>query len=166
MSAVKEVLQPAHFANLRIAELMRDSVLSIYEGWSVLRSANFLTEHQLSSAPVIAADGELVGEITPAEVLDFQERVFSSHDAGSLKVRRGDADLSSRDLQAHKQRLNEYCTVNAIMKHEVFAVDLASDVRAACNLVLENDLSYLYVTEQSRLVGILEATDFLRLSFK
>ena len=51
--------------------IMSPEVTCIYEGWSVDRARHFLARHNVSQAPVIASDHQLVGVLSSGEIAEF-----------------------------------------------------------------------------------------------
>ena len=168
MNVARDVVtKTSCFANVSVDTLMNNEVLTAYEGWSISYLNNLFINQQLTCAAVVAADGELIGEATLADLLRFQERLFNSREAEALNARNAAANqLSPRDIKAHKLHLSEYRTVNEVMRPKVFAVDISADLNEACELILEHELNHVYVTQHGRLEGIVKVTDFLRLSIK
>ena len=168
MSTVTELnTGVSYFQELGVDTIMDHEVLTVYEGWSLSCLTQFFVEHSLSAAPVVAADGELVGEVSLSDVAAFQARKLSEEDSQKMLQRHPEtAGVTSRELQALHKSLNDYSTVNEIMRKNVAAVDVSTMASDACRMILEQNMSYLYVTEQGLFVGAVKAMDFLRLSLK
>ncbi len=144
---------------------MSKNVLTVYEGWSIKRLAAFFVKHNVSGAPVVASDESLVGTVTQSDVIRFESR--SPTDAEIQKVVQfycgpNSAGLTSADMQHLKERAIETCTVNAIMSGEVLSKSADTPVMDACAFMVAHDIHRLFVTEGSRLTGVVTAMDMLR----
>ncbi|WP_075187101.1 CBS domain-containing protein [Teredinibacter haidensis] len=148
-----------------LADLMTDKVLTVYEGWSVKRLAGFFVKHGISGAPVIAADEELVGVVTQSDVVRFESRELTQAEMEKLvQFYCGPygGKLSEKDIRKLQERANENCTVNSIMTPEVVSVDFQTSVIVACQLIVEKHIHRLFVTRDSKLVGVITARDVLQ----
>lgn len=148
-----------------VADLMSRDVLTVYEGWSIKRLAGFFVKHNISGAPVVASDEELVGVVSQSDVVRFESRApADSEIERMIRIYCGPygADLTSDDIAHLKERASETCTVNSIMTPEVISVDPQSSAADACTYMVETNAHRLFVTEKNKLVGVVSAMDFLR----
>ena len=51
-------------------DIMSNTLLTAYEGWTISRLADFFINRKISAAPVIASDHELVGVVSVSDVLN------------------------------------------------------------------------------------------------
>ena len=168
MTQQAELHHSASWPDLAVApigSLMSTQVLTVYEGWSIKRLAGFFVKHNLSGAPVVAADDELVGVVTQSDVVEFESRGLSDKEIEKLVVNYcgpyGGA-FSAQDLARFKEKATEYCTINEIMTPHVYAVDVNTPVASACRLIADKNIHRLFVTQEDRLVGVVTAMDVLR----
>ncbi|TVZ41452.1 CBS domain protein [Alteromonadaceae bacterium 2753L.S.0a.02] len=151
-------------ADYSLAELMSKNVLTVYEGWSVKRLAGFFVKHGISGAPVIASDDELVGVVTQSDVVRFESREITEAEIKRLSqfyCGPFGGELGDDDLRHMREKANENCTVFSIMTPEVCAVDVATAVVEACQLIVEKHLHRLFVTDKGQLVGVVTARDIM-----
>jgi CBS domain-containing membrane protein len=94
--------------------------------------------------PVVDDAGELVGLVTHRDLLRRSESV------------RGELPLSTRDDMAARHTADEFMTVG------VLSVGPDTPLSEAAEVILENKLGCLPVTEGPRLVGILTESDFVQ----
>jgi len=157
------VLEDISYMSVR--DIMSKRVLTVYEGWSIKRLAGFFVKHGISGAPVIAADDELVGVVTQSDVVKFESKTPSEEEMAKLvRFYRGPygGHLTKLDLERLKDKANEYCTVNSIMTPEVASIPVSLNAADACTELVKTDVHRLFVTAESRLVGVVSAMDFLR----
>lgn len=148
-----------------VGDLMSRQVLTIYEGWSVKRLAGFFVKHNISGAPVVASDEELVGVVSQSDVVRFESKSPSEDELRRLvQFYCGPygGNLTDVDLKHLMEKASEACTVNSIMTPTVTSIDIDLNAADACSVIVKEDLHRLFVTEKGRLVGVISAMDFLR----
>lgn len=148
-----------------LQSFMSSEVLTAYEGWSIKRLAGFFVKHNISGAPVVAADHTLVGVVTQADVIRFESESVSDYQierAVQFYYGPNVDTLTDADIKHLKERANETCTVNTIMTPKVVSMDIGTPAGDACARMVEENLQRLFVTEQGRVVGVVTAMDFLR----
>ncbi len=149
-----------------LSDYIRKEVLTVYEGWSIKRLSTFFVKHNISGAPVIAADDELVGVVTQSDIVRFESREPSEEQIKKLAEQfcgPFGGSLDEAEIRRMQGRANEYCTVNSIMTPQVISVDISTDLNDACQLMLTKKLHRLFITENGLLVGVISAMDILRL---
>jgi predicted transcriptional regulator len=152
-------------SSINIRDIMSPNVLTVYEGWSIKRLAGFFIKHNISGAPVIASNDELVGVVTQSDVVRFESKTPSDEEMERLvQFYCGPygRSLSKNDLEHIKKRANEHCTANSIMTHEVDSVDVSACASEACSILVQKNIHRLFITENNRLIGVVSAMDFLR----
>jgi len=157
---IQEYLQQAN-----VADVMSTTLLTVYEGWSVRKLSQFFLKHNISGAPVIASDEELVGVVTQSDVVRFDskkpdEEVIAKiveHYCGPLN-----RQLDESEINKIQDKAIDYMTVNSIMTDKVFSIDKKASVAEAYQLILEKDIHRLFVVEDGILVGVITAMDILR----
>ncbi|TVZ38364.1 CBS domain protein [Alteromonadaceae bacterium 2753L.S.0a.02] len=157
---VQELL--SHYS---LCELMSKDVLTVYEGWSVKQLSEFFVKHGISGAPVIAADGELVGVVSHSDVVRFQSRAPSEVELEKLEqfyCGPYGGGLSQIEIKSLQNRAGETCTVFAIMTPQVISVDITTSVEDACQTIAQNNIHRLFVTKQGKLVGVITAMGILQ----
>lgn len=146
-------------------DLMSKDVLCVYEGWTIQRLAEFFLNHDISGAPVIASDHELVGVVSVSDIFRFEN---SDDDTKSEALRRCYRDSTGIDIASREDLVNwsknsqTSCTVHQIMAKQVISVGVASNLSEVSTTMVENDIHRVFVTENEKIVGIVSALDILR----
>jgi predicted transcriptional regulator len=149
-----------------LREVMSTDLLIVYEGWSIKRLVDFFDQHQITGAPVVASDGELVGVVTLTDVLRFQSHppdMESIQAAADYYCGEAAQHFTEEDFRRLRDRASTTCTVNSIMTPEVLAIEVESSLASACAHLLEERIHRLFVTDEKRLVGVITAMDCLRI---
>lgn len=151
--------------NYSISDLMSKDVLSVYEGWTIQRLAEFFLNHDISGAPVIASDHELVGVVSISDIFRFENADTETKSEALRRCYRDSTgiDIASReDLVNWSQNSQTSCTVHQIMAKQVISVGTDSNLSAVSACMIENDIHRVFVTEDEKIVGIVSALDVLR----
>lgn len=108
---------------------------SIRQDWTLLEASIFLERINQSGAAVVDAEGQLTGVLT------------------------------LRDIMKGRKHAQMHAPVSAYMSRKVISVGMTTPMRRIEQLVHENNIAYLPVTENGRVIGIVtrdEVIDFIR----
>ncbi len=146
------------------ADLMTADVLTAYEGWTIQRLSEFFIRRQISAAPVIASDHELVGVVSVDDVFRFSSMDDSSKGRALSDLYRNNCGQEPDEelLNAWVKDATKNCTVHQIMTPEVIAVDRDSSLPQIASLLLERNIHRVFVTDAKKVVGVITAMDALR----
>lgn len=148
---------------LRAKDIMTSELLTAYEGWTIHRLAEFFINRKISAAPVIASDHELVGVVSVSDVFKFNN-MNEREKGNALRNHYRDScgqDIHEEDLRTWVKDADKNCTVHQIMNPEVITVDLSDSLQAVAQLLLEQHIHRVFVTEQGKVVGVITAMDVL-----
>ncbi|HEX4940447.1 MAG TPA: CBS domain-containing protein [Candidatus Kapabacteria bacterium] len=152
------------FCQLQAGQIMSVPVQTVYEGWSVKRLMKFFVEAEISGAPVIASDGELVGVVSISDIVRFEnlppkEKIsVSNMDCYNEYV---GYRLSESELKAMFDHADENCTVNQIMTPSVIAVSQETSLPEIAALMREQNIHRVFVQNQNRVVGVVSTSNVL-----
>lgn len=153
-------------SQLTAAQVMNTQVLSVYEGWSIDRLAAFFIKHGINGAPVIASDHELVGVVSAGDIFRFEngsETLKSEILRDCYREATGTELHDLEDLTAWSKNAQKYCTVHQIMSREIISVDREQPISQVVDLLLEHQIQRVFVTAFGIIVGVITATDLLKL---
>jgi len=145
-------------------DVMTRDLLTAYEGWTIHRLADFFINRDISAAPVIASDHELVGVVSVDDVCRFNN-LNEQDKSNALRNHYRDScgqDINEEVLRSWVKDAAKNCTVHQIMTHEVIAVDQAESIEAVAKLLLDRHLHRVFVTEENKVVGVITVMDILR----
>ena len=154
----------AQFATATRAEdIMTADILTAYEGWTIHRLAEFFIKHQISAAPVIASDHELVGIVSTSDVFRFNN--MDERDKGDvMRNHYRDScgqDINEEDLRSWVKDADKNCTVHHIMTAEVIAVEKQTSIKAITDLLLARHIHSVFVTDNKKIIGVVTVMDVL-----
>jgi len=148
-----------------VSDLMSKDVLCVYEGWTIQRLAEFFLKNDISGAPVIASDHELVGVVSVSDIFRFEN---ADDETKSEALRRCYRDSTGIDIASREDLINwsktsqTSCTVHQIMAKQVISVSTDSQLSHVANTMIENDIHRVFITDDEKIVGIVSALDILR----
>jgi CBS domain-containing protein len=147
---------------LTAADLMTGEILAADAAWPVGQLAEFLCEHHISGAPVVAEDGRLIGVVSLTDVARATGRALHYHrhaDEAHDFYRYGPA--FSYKHGAHGP-VEETVRVRDIMTPAVFDVPLGATAREIAELMLLRHIHRIFVTESGMVIGVITAFDMLK----
>jgi CBS domain-containing membrane protein len=131
-------------SELRVRDLMTDSVLSVRPGDTVDKIYDAMSEHSIRHIAVIDDEGDLVGVVSHRDLLRH-------------------ALIERPDLPLFIQRaILKRTKVEEIMTSEVATAEPDLPLAEAAQMMFENKFGCLPVVEGWRVVGILTESDFVR----
>jgi len=133
---------------LTVSQIYTDEVITETTAATVGQAINRLREHGISRLPIVDDTGTLTGVITTHDIVNFVVRDETRQEKGD---RSGDHDRML-DLP-----------VENLMTSPVLTAELAAAVDEAVEVMFDNDISGLVVTDDDNGVsGIITKTDVLR----
>lgn len=153
-----------HNNSLTAESIMSRTLLSAYEGWTIHRLAEFFIKHNISGAPVIASDHELVGVVTVSDIFKFSNMDETNRREALRNYYREACEIdldetSLREWSAHAER---NCTVHQIMKKEIISVDKEVTIDQIAAVMVRNDIHRVVVTHNKIALGVITSMDILR----
>ena len=146
-------------------DLMNPKILTVSDLMSVRELARFLIDKQISGAPVVDEEGNLVGVVSVTDVASV-----TSDDVG-IRTDRRNPDFYLRDLEEtySEEEVQSFhieeddLSVADIMTPTIFSVDEDEGVSAIARMMLDGHLHRILVTRDDNAVGIISTSDLLGL---
>jgi predicted transcriptional regulator len=153
-----------------VREIMSRDVIMVRDDMTLQEVATFLTENQISGAPVEDAEGRLVGVVSLSDVA----RATAEQPRLDERPRAERASVPDYYLRGWERRLTaeEFesfqveepgLLVSEIMTPRVHSVDEATPVADAARMMREAHIHRVLVTSHGRVVGIVTTSDLLGL---
>lgn len=149
---------------LTAKDIMSPTLLSAYEGWTIHRLAEFFIKHNISGAPVIASDHELVGVVTVSDIFKFSNMDETNRREALRNYYREACEIELDDvsLREWSSRAEHNCTVHQIMKPEIITADIHDTIEQVAAVMVKNDIHRVVVTENKIALGVITTMDILR----
>ncbi len=150
--------------NVTAKTIMSKTLLSAYEGWTIHRLAEFFIKHDISGAPVIASDHELVGVVTVSDIFKFSSMDESNRREALRNYYREscEIDLDDTSLREWSNRAEYNCTVHQIMHREIITVKLDASVAEVAGVMVNNNIHRVVVVDEKIAQGVITSMDILR----
>jgi CBS domain-containing protein len=153
--------------NLVARDVMNPEILAVRDDSSVTELAEFLTDNEISGAPVEDAQGRLVGVVSltdlAAAVSGQREEAPPAERPGpSSYLKSWDDRFNPEDLAGLRVGAVE-ATVGEIMTPSIFAVDEETPISKVAERMIHSHVHRLLVTRDQKVVGIVTTSDLLGL---
>jgi len=151
------------YRSLCAADIMKADLLTVYEGWTIHRLAEFFIKHKISAAPVIASDHELVGVVSVGDVFRFNNLKDSDKSVVLRNYYRDNTgqDINEEDLRTWSKDADKNCTVHQIMTPEVIAVEKNASLKELLTVLLDKHIHRVFVTDNKIIIGVITSMDVL-----
>jgi CBS domain-containing protein len=151
---------------LAARDLMNTDILKVQDDMSLTDLAEFLTENEISGAPVEDREGRLIGVVSlsdlAAAITGERDQAVVDHSQPSFFVRHWEDKFNPEDLAGLRISESE-ATVGEIMTPSIFAVEEETPVSKIAEKMIHSHVHRLLVTRNQKVVGILSTSDLLGL---
>jgi CBS domain-containing protein len=150
---------------LTAADVMNTQVLAVRPEATVHELAEFLTEHQISGAPVLDRHGRLVGVVSETDIMESEtERAEMVRDRSDPEFDlRGWEDRANPDEIRELHVESDTLCVRDIMTPAAYTVPHDTPVSRLAQTMIAGRIHRLLVTREARVVGIVTSLDLLKL---
>ncbi|HHJ15766.1 MAG TPA: CBS domain-containing protein [Gammaproteobacteria bacterium] len=149
---------------ITVSTIMKRDVLAVESDWPLDQLARFFTDHQISGAPVIAEDGNLVGVVSVTDIVRHDgtpEGHASEHSTHEYYLHGLDLQVGQGMSKAFHLEEESSATVQDIMTPMIFEISEDAGVGEAADTMVKGHIHRLFVTREGRIVGIVTALDIL-----
>lgn len=144
-------------ADLVAQDVMTREVVTIPNTATLRDAAEIFTAKHISGAPVIEADGKVVGMVTEADILDFDRREAAIPRTGAFGV----FLISEEQLKkAYDDGLA--LSVEKLMARKVISATPHTPLTELMRLMVTKKINRIPIVDGNRLAGIVTREDVLR----
>lgn len=152
-------------SSLSAKDIMNPDVMRVREDMTVVELAAFLTDQEISGAPVEDEQGRLTGVVSLTDIVRAAssggERYAHEYDP-NFYVRGWEEQIEIEDLESlHFD--DEGLLVRDIMTPSVFAIEADTPVAQVARSMMDSHLHRMLVVKQDEVVGIISTSDMLQL---
>ena len=146
----------------KVGQIMHRQVVSISADTIVGDAARLFVEHRISGAPVVDAQGKLLGVVSLVDIARALPKLRAEPVIWNC---RPDFYRDVWDDEVAHVSVPKECSlkVRDVMSRNAFTVDESEPIGEAANLMLEAGIHRLIVTSNGKMVGIISSMDILRL---
>jgi CBS domain-containing protein len=142
---------------------MTRGVLTVDADWSVAELATFLEDHAISGAPVVDAEGALLGVVSVTDIARRGAVDDVSEPEAHAFYHQGIERALAREEAESFRVVDASSKVREIMTPMIFSVDPSAPVREVADTMLRGRIHRLFVMEGGKLVGVISSLDLLSL---
>ena len=149
---------------LKAGDIMTESVLMAYEGWSIKRLSEFFLNNKISGAPVISGDLSLVGVVTMSDVVKFEGKSVKDKRAllDEVYAEYVGLDYDEATKEQMMAKADENCTVHQVMTKNVIQVDEKTSLQELAYVMLQHGIRRVFVTKQGIIRGVISTSNILK----
>lgn len=141
---------------MNAADVMTRGVVSVSPDATVEETAHLMLERGISGVFVVDAKGDLAGIVTEGDLLRRDEIGTQRHRPWWLRVFVSPGRQAADFTRAHGRRVRD------VMTTEVIAVPSDAALETVVEIMEENRIKRVAVTEAGRVVGVITRADLLR----
>ena len=146
-----------------VEDLMNPDIMTVADDMTTDELARYLTEREISGAPVVDSQGHLIGVVS---MTDIGRTVAESSDVKSSRssdfYRDIAADLTLEDL-GQRYVEERAVTVRDVMTPVIHQVPITASVAEAARIMVNQHIHRLVVTQGKEPVGIITSLDLLKM---
>lgn len=132
---------------MKVNELMTRNVMTVPADMSIRKLVRLLEQNRITGAPVVDADGKLIGIVSGRDIVKAIDHLIRVH-------------ISIDEQQEDKGKYN---WVEGIMSAKVFTCSADDDVREVFSTMVEKKIHRMPVVENDKPVGIISSQDACKL---
>jgi CBS domain-containing protein len=146
----------------RVKEVMNPDIMTVADDMTTDELARYLTEHEISGAPVVDGQGHLIGVVSMTDIGRQMAEPSDFPSSGRSGFYRDTTDDIT--LEALGERFGEErgVAVRDVMTPVVHQVPASASVAEAARIMVEQHIHRLVVTQGREPVGIITSMDLLR----
>jgi predicted transcriptional regulator len=142
-----------------VKDLMNPDIMTVADDMTTDQLARYLIEREISGAPVIDSQGQLIGVVS---MTDIGRKIAEPADFAPEQALSGDgADPTLEDL-GQRYVEDRAVTVRDVMTPAIHQVPVTASAADAARIMVEQHIHRLIVTQGKNPVGIITSLDLLK----
>jgi CBS domain-containing protein len=151
---------------LTARDVMNPELLTVRDDMTVAELAEFLSDNEISGAPVEDVEGRLVGVVSLSDIartLSGRDLAVLDHtEEPSFYLRSWEEKFNAEDLAGLRVAESD-ATVGEIMTPSIQAVDEETPISRVAERLIRSHIHRLLVTRDQKVTGIVTTSDLLGL---
>lgn len=143
--------------------IMKDVVYSVPETATVSDAVRLFVDKGISAAPIVTAKGQAIGFISDGDVMRALSKRERTYMDPIIMIMRTEAD--GRGFDEKLESLMDM-NVKRIGAMGIVGVDVHADLADVCRVLGENRLKKVPVTDEGRIVGMINRSDITQYAMK
>jgi CBS domain-containing protein len=142
-----------------VKDVMNPDIMTVADDMTTDELARYLTEREISGAPVVNSQGDLVGVVSMTDI----GRHLAEPSEFVSSVRAEFYEMSDDTMREQRLLEEPAVAVRDVMTPVVHHVSATAPVAEAARIMVEHHIHRLVVTQAKEPVGIITSMDLLRL---
>jgi predicted transcriptional regulator len=145
-----------------VQDVMNPDIMTVADDMTTDELARYLTEHEISGAPVVDSQGHLIGVVSMTDIgrhLAEPSEFLSSRSSEFYRDSGDDVTLDTLEQRFLEERA---VAVRDVMTPVVHHVPASAAIAEAARIMVEQHIHRLVVTQGKQPVGIITSMDLLR----
>lgn len=143
---------------LKAKDIMTKDIITVKPATTIEDLARILIKHQISGAPVVDEDGNLIGIVTENDLISKNKKL---HIPTILRLFDAFIPLGTSRLEEEIKRMAAF-TVGEICTRNVVTCDEDMSIENVATMMTEKKIHLLPVLKERRLVGIIGKKDLIK----
>jgi CBS domain-containing protein len=139
---------------MKISELMTKEALVIKDSVPTDRMAKLFAKHEISGAPVINDQGDLVGVVSVADLSRGKKGSSAGKSDYYLNPSWGTVTV--------EKETSDTVTVKDIMTNLIICAEEDDDIEVAADHMVNHGIHRVIVTRENKVVGVITSSDLVR----
>jgi len=144
---------------LKARDIMTTDVVTVSGDASVKEIAKLFSDQKIGGAPVVDANGKIIGMVTDGDLIMQDVKIHFPHYISLLD---GFIVLGSTRKFEEQLRKAVGAKVRDVMTQEVISVEEDTSIEDVATLMIERSVSRLPVIKEEKLVGLVSRGDIVR----
>jgi len=137
-------------------KVMSRPVVTIKAGASIFDAAETLLSSGISAAPVVDADGKMIGIVSEADLMFRAETATTPSRSWFQRLLDDDAIIARDYVRSHSRRVTD------VMTKEVVAADEHADLKEVAALMKRHNIKRVPIVRDGKLVGLVSRSNLLQ----
>lgn len=145
-----------------VKDVMNPDVMTVADEMTTGELARYLTEREISGAPVVDSQGHLIGVVSMTDIGRYMAEPSDLESTRGSEFYRDSADEVTLDDFGQRHVEQSGATVRDVMTPVIHQVPANATVAEAARVMVREHIHRLVVTQGRQPVGIITSMDLLR----
>jgi len=150
--------------NTTVKDIMTSQVQTVRDAWTIKKLADFFFENNVSGAPVLDENDQLLGVVSVTDLVRFdsqhnEDKQPITHDVYTHHLEK---QFAQEEIAAFQIEDATTTTVHEIMTPMLFDVDESTTIQQAADIMVKGHIHRVFVTNNKKVVGVVSALDMLK----
>lgn len=150
---------------LKAKDIMTRDVLTVNSSWNIQKLACFLVENNISGAPVLNENNELIGAVSMTDIARYKSNIINDKELTQMYGYYTDNlqhNHQSNDITIEQTETELIKKVSDIMMPLVFDVSEEDSIEDVAEVIINHHINRVIVSQGRKPIGIISTIDLLK----